>query len=223
MRREKRIWAVVPVKTFARAKTRLAPVLYAEQREELARVMLHDVLATLRQVDELAGVLVVSQDQQAKEIAGRYGAEILNDPFETGPNAAIRLALPALRDLGADAMLVVPADLPQIDADELRRVALALHEGRVVLAPAQRDGGTNLFGCSPPGALEPCFGPQSFEKHVAAAKRAGIEPFVVEAACFSQDLDRPQDVLSFHASSETRTARFLSRAVKTQAPAMCIQ
>ncbi len=223
MRQEKRIWALVPVKTFARAKTRLAPVLDAEQRQELARVMLHDVLATLQQVDELAGVLVVSEDHQAKEIASRYGARTLNDPFETGPNAAIRLALPALRDFGADAMLVVPADLPQIEARELRPIVLALHERRVALAPAQRDGGTNLLGCSPPRAVEPCFGPESFAKHVAAAKRAGIEPLVVEAACFSQDLDRPEDVLSFHVRFETRTARFLSRVLKTQAPAMCMQ
>jgi 2-phospho-L-lactate/phosphoenolpyruvate guanylyltransferase len=223
MRRGKRIWALVPVKTFARAKARLAPVLNAEQREELARVMLHDVLTSLLKVEELAGILVVSQDWQAKDIASRIGARTLNDPFETGPNVAIRLALPVLRDLGADALLVIPADVPQIDADELRPIVHALPQRCVALAPAGRDRGTNLLGCSPLDAIEPCFGPQSFAKHIAAAKRAGIEPLLVDAASFSQDLDRPEDVQTFHARFETNTGRFLRRVLRDEAPATCMQ
>ena len=41
----KQLWAVVPVKSMAQAKQRLAGVLAAHERAALARAMLQDVLA----------------------------------------------------------------------------------------------------------------------------------------------------------------------------------
>jgi len=42
------IWAIVPVKRFVAAKQRLRSVLSQYEREQLAEVMLCDVLAALR-------------------------------------------------------------------------------------------------------------------------------------------------------------------------------
>ena len=39
------IWAVVPVKNFNLAKTRLGGVLQAEERNQLSQAMLQDVLS----------------------------------------------------------------------------------------------------------------------------------------------------------------------------------
>jgi 2-phospho-L-lactate guanylyltransferase len=210
MNEPKRIWAVVPVKSFARAKARLAPLLHVDQRQELARAMLEDVLAALGQVDELSGILLVSGDAGARDIAAAHGGKSIDDPIEDGPNAAIRLALPVLRDWQADAMVVIPCDIPGIEADELSRIVQVLRDASVVLVGAARDGGTNLLGCSPIDAIEPCFGANSFARHVQAAKSAGLEPHIFAAQSLIYDIDRPEDVLQFRARHATKTGLYLS-------------
>jgi 2-phospho-L-lactate guanylyltransferase len=215
MRQRRHIWAVVPVKSFGRAKARLAPLLDPAQREELARAMLQDVLAALQNVDELSGILVVSGDSHAREIAGAHGAGTIDEPFENGPNAAIRLALPVLRATRADAMIIVPADVPQIEPNELRPVLRALSGASVALVPAARDGGTNLLGCSPVDIIDPCFGPNSFAKHMNAAERIGVEPRVFTCDSLAVDIDRPRDILEFRAWRETRAGAYLARVLNS--------
>jgi 2-phospho-L-lactate guanylyltransferase len=210
MNEPKRIWAVVPVKSFARAKARLAPLLHGDQRQELAGAMLEDVLAALRQVDELSGILLVSGDASARDIAAAHGAKSIDDAIEEGPNAAIRLALPVLRAAQANAMVVIPCDIPGIQAADLSRILRVLREASVVLVRATRDGGTNLLGCSPSDAIEPRFGANSFARHVQAAKSAGLEPHIFAAQSLIYDIDRPEDVLRFRARHATKTGAYLS-------------
>ena len=142
----KDIWAVVPVKSFARAKARLAALIDSAQREQLARAMLEDVLAALRKLDDLSGILVVSADRGAKEIARAYGAQTIHDPLEEGPNEAIRLALPLLREVEADAMIVVPSDVPQIEANELMPIIAHL-QARSVIALGQSNRENEQIWC----------------------------------------------------------------------------
>lgn len=215
MSERKPIWAVVPVKSFARAKTRLAPLLDARQREELARAMLNDVLAALQHVNDLSGILVVSRDANARGSADAHGATSINDPFEEGPNVAVRLAFPVLHEAQVDAMIVVPADVPQIEADELRMILRSLRRAPIALAPAARDSGTNLLGCSPVDIIEPCFGPDSFARHIAAAKRIGVEARVVSCESLAHDIDRPKDILDFRARRATRTGAYLDRVLNS--------
>jgi 2-phospho-L-lactate guanylyltransferase len=210
MNEQKCIWAVVPVKSFARAKARLAPLIDSVQREQLARAMLEDVLAGLRKLDELSGILVVSADADAKDIARAKGARSIDDPFENGPNAAVRLALPFLRGVRADAMVVVPSDVPQIEPDELLPVIRSLTAPSIVLVAASRDRGTNLLGCAPIDLVAPCFGASSFAKHVRAAKRAGVEPSVFACRSLIHDIDQPQDISHFRARHETKTGARLA-------------
>jgi 2-phospho-L-lactate guanylyltransferase len=215
MNERTRIWAVVPVKSFARAKARLAPLLDSGQREELACAMLQDVLAALQTVAQLSGTLVVSQDARAQQIARAHGARIVEDRLEEGPNAAIRLAMPLLRDCRADAMVVVPSDLPQIEADELLSILESLRGSCVALVAAAHDGGTNLLGCSPVDIIGPCFGPDSFAKHIKAARRIGTEPQVFSCSSLCHDIDRPEDILEFRARQPTRTGAYVDSVFGT--------
>jgi 2-phospho-L-lactate guanylyltransferase len=211
MNEQRRIWAVVPVKSFARAKARLAALLDPVQREQLARAMLDDVLMGLGKLDELSGILVVSADADARNIARANGAQSVDDPFEDGPNAAVRLALPFLRKVRADAMIVVPSDVPQIEPDELLPIFRSLTAPSIALVAAVRDGGTNVLGCSPIDLIAPCFGVNSFAKHAKAARRAGIEPAVFTCHSLMHDIDQPQDLSHFQAPHQTRTGACLAR------------
>ncbi|GAC1340096.1 MAG: hypothetical protein NVSMB26_28090 [Beijerinckiaceae bacterium] len=204
------VWAVVPIKSFAQAKARLAPLLDAGARAELAGLMARDVLDGLGSLPDLAGIVVVTHDECARALAAERGAIVVDDPAEIGPNEAIRLALPTLTSLGAEAMIVVPSDLPQLDPDDIKRVLDHLGERSVVLVPATRDGGTNILACAPIDLVPPCFGIASLVRHNQAARDAGIAPQIVAPESLLCDIDRPDDLAIFYARrSPTRSQAYL--------------
>ena len=63
------IWAIIPVKPFNRAKSRLAQVLTAEQRAMLSEKMFLHSLDLLSNNDHISGVLVISRDTKALGLA----------------------------------------------------------------------------------------------------------------------------------------------------------
>lgn len=150
-----------PGQSFRQAKMRLAPLLDAGQGAELASLMLADVLASLQHLHQLSGILVVTRDAKAKDIGDAYGARIVDDPVEDGPNAAIRLALPVLRAIAASRMILVPSDVPGLEPEQLRPVIEAFTRPSVALVAAAPDGGTNLLGCAPMNIVVPSFGANS--------------------------------------------------------------
>src|ERR1700753_2235039 len=93
---ENEIWAIVPAKRFSQAKARLASVLTRSERSQLARAMLHDVMAVLSSVEEFAGILVVSGDPFVAEVVRPFGARLVHDVLEAGVNDAVRQGLSAL-------------------------------------------------------------------------------------------------------------------------------
>lgn len=203
--------ALVPAKRFASAKSRLAPLLSAEQRALLSTAMLEDVLAAVSAARGIGGIYVVSAEPLAAGIAARHGAEVIGEEGAEGLNAAILLGAAAVRRRGAGGMLVVPSDVPQVTAGDLAEAALHLGSGRAaVLAPARADGGTNLLGLSPPEMIAPAFGPGSFARHRGALLAAGVAPLVVEGDGIGRDIDRPADLAAFwRARADTRTRAFL--------------
>jgi 2-phospho-L-lactate/phosphoenolpyruvate guanylyltransferase len=211
-----RIWAVVPVKRFSAAKTRLAPVLDGAERAELARLMFEDVLDALRSCQDLfASTLVVTSDAEATLMAQRHGAKIVFDAADRGINAAISQAVQYIcaHENAGDGLVLVPSDMPHVTRNAIEQASIALSaKPSLAIAAATEDRGTNLFACRPADAISPCFGPFSFHRHLVAALQAGL---VVHTFCIpelSLDIDRPEDLRTFLTlKSGTRTRAFLSR------------
>src|SRR5579871_6872770 len=67
------VWALVPAKSFARAKSRLSPILDAQARRDLARSMLEHVLSVLAECPEIAGVMVVTDGDEVADLARARG------------------------------------------------------------------------------------------------------------------------------------------------------
>ena len=86
------ICAIIPVKSFDRAKSRLSALLDKDQREELSRFLLQDTLNTLSLCRELAKIIVVSSDPLAKEITQKLGLECLFQSKDKGVNNAVKYA-----------------------------------------------------------------------------------------------------------------------------------
>lgn len=203
---------VIPVKSFASAKQRLASLLEAHERAALARAMFEDVLDVMAHSPYLAGTLVVTSDVEAAAIARGCGADILAEPDEGGLVPAIRHAARVLCDAGQAGMLMIPADLPMIKHTDIELIVLAHGAApAVTLVAASSDGGTNALVCSPPDAIPVCFGHDSFRVHRHIAQALGLTPKVLTLPRLARDIDRPEDLLAFlEQPSGTRTHAYLS-------------
>jgi 2-phospho-L-lactate/phosphoenolpyruvate guanylyltransferase len=201
------LWAVVPVKDMAHAKQRLAGVLGAAERQGLFAAMLEDVLAALAASEGLAGILVVTRDPQARDLAARYGARVLIEAGNRGHTAASALGAAALAEEGAVGMVQVPADLPLLTAEDIDAVLDAHAQApSITLAPSRDRRGSNAVACSPPDLLPLRFGDDSFYPHLGRARGLGIEPAIVERPGLALDIDTPADLAVFLAAPSATNA-----------------
>jgi 2-phospho-L-lactate guanylyltransferase len=193
--------AVVPLRTIAGGKARLGEALDAEEREALVLGMLRRTLDVLGAWARVRRIHVVSPDPSLGRLIAGGGLSLVAQDGE-GLNQGIRQARTVAQREGAAAMLVVPADLPQLDTTSLDQLleaadaALAAGSGRplVVIAPSDARSGTNALLLSPPDVIEPCFGRASFEAHVRAAASAEASLQVVTDPGLGFDLDTPEDL-----------------------------
>lgn len=164
---------LIPVKTLAHAKGRLAPELQPIQRRLLAIAMLEDVLDAVAATAGLARPVVVSPDREVWRRAAALGCRVVEEqPPADGDggdvNAALRLAAATVADAElAGGLLVVAADLPLADADSLGRVRDALAQAPVVVVPSHDGHGTSVLGWADPAGFSPAFGPDSAARHLS--------------------------------------------------------
>ena len=171
------VWAVIPVKPLRGALRRLTSALEAPVRRELQVAMLTDVLGACAGADGLAGVLVVTSDPDAAALgAAIAGARVVpdHDP-PRGMNAAVARGLVAVAGGGADAALVLTADLPLARPDDIAAILVAgPADPSALLVPSADGTGTNAMLLRPPAALAPRLGPDSYARHTAQAVRRGL-------------------------------------------------
>jgi len=205
------MWAVLPAKDLVDAKTRLADALSPAERRLLFRTMYEDVLIALSETASLDGIAVVTRDPEAGKVAGAYGARLIPEPENQGQTAAIERAAAMLRANGADGMVTIPGDTPLTTAAEIETV-LAAHRGptAMTIVPAHDRRGSNCIAVSPPGLIPFSFGNDSFQPHLAAARKIGVEPRIVELPGIGLDIDTPDDLwMLIERGGETRTHAYL--------------
>ncbi len=193
-------WAIVPVKPFVRAKSRLASVLTPEQREALAERMLRHGLATLSSVPAIAGVMVISRDTKVLAIAREYGAQTVQESGAPELNDALLRATELARLRGATSVLVLPADLPIYTAQDIEELlGLGRYSQTVVLVPDRNEDGTNAMLIKPPALIPYSFGAGSFQRHCDLAKQHGAALKIHRSERLSVDIDTPSDLAFYEA------------------------
>ncbi len=201
------IWAIVPLKPFRQAKSRLAPVLADEERFALSREMLRTVLTALGAVPRVDRTLLVSRDLEALSLGRHLGARTLSERPPIALNQALTQATRAAVGSGASAVLVLPADLPLVTSDDIGAlIDLVDPQPAVVLAPDRRRDGTNALLASPPALIEYAFGQASFDRHRAAALAAGVRLAICDRPGLALDLDLPEDLGLFRQVSGGKAA-----------------
>jgi 2-phospho-L-lactate/phosphoenolpyruvate guanylyltransferase len=203
-------FAIVPIKRFENAKTRLSSILDTDDRIRLSLLMLKDTLQILSAVHSLSQVITVSADKRVGEIAVKYGANLLLEEKERGVNSAVALADSYCMKKAADATMVIPHDLPLLDSTDISKACeLAENESRcIVICPSLRYDGTNMLLRKPPSIIATFYDADSYNMHVKAAIRLGIPVKRLLSKGLVHDIDTPEDALEIM-KEETVTARSL--------------
>ena len=203
---------LIPVKNLSAAKQRLAAVLDQPARTELAQAMLHDVVATLAAWPRRPACALVTGDPFAVDLARQHDLEIIPDPANPGETGAIEMATNICIARGIDSTLVIPADIPLIQAGELEEILNRAPKEGSVLAPAADGRGTNAVLRRPANLFPLRFGNDSFKPHLAAARATGKPSIVLQLPGIAVDVDNPEDLQRLLAHpGETRTQTLLRR------------
>ena len=153
---------VVPVKSLATAKSRLAHA----HPGSLSLAFLQDALEAVRATPAVAEVIVVTGDPDVAAAAAACGARAVDDADHPGINPAA--AWGAANRVGTGGVAVMVSDLPCLTpAACATALRLAGPHPRSFLADA--DGlGTTMWFATAGSDVRTCFGPDSRAAHAAA-------------------------------------------------------
>jgi 2-phospho-L-lactate guanylyltransferase len=199
--------AVLPVKRFSAAKQRLAAGITGGQRRDLAEAMVADVLEAIGRSRAIERTIVVSGDPIAQELAAAAGAEVVPDPEDGGHVEAALAGIARAEADGADRVVLLAGDCPLLDPRELDRLLTGVPGSYVGVVPDRHGTGTNALLLSPPSAIVPAFGEGSRDRHVEAARQAGVPFGLEELPSIELDLDTPADVIALTRELEKSRGR----------------
>lgn len=175
---------VVPLRSFSRAKERLADLVDDHHRVELVRAMAERVIKAAHPT----AVFVVTDDPEVTVWAREQGASVVPDPGQ-GLDGAARAGVDAASKAGHRRAALVHGDLPL--ATDLTPV---LGGDGVRLVPDRRGDGTNVVAVPTDSHFAFAYGPGSFERHRQEAERCGLAVEVIVDPSLAFDLDVPHDV-----------------------------
>jgi 2-phospho-L-lactate guanylyltransferase len=201
---------LLPVKNLGTAKQRLASVLDQPVRTELAQAMLSDVVAA---IVAFAGdqVAFVSSDPFALELAGGYGFQVIRDEANVSETDAIEMATRVCEARGVQSTLVIPGDIPLIEAADLKAIYEASPDSGSVLVPSTDKRGTNAVLRRPASLFPLRFGNDSFMPHLVAAIATDKACIVLSLPAIGLDIDTPEDLRELAQTPGEKRSQLLAR------------
>jgi 2-phospho-L-lactate guanylyltransferase len=189
------IWAIVPVKPLLLGKSRLAAAMAPDARAALNRNLLENTLKVIGTADGIDQTLVTSRDPEALAIAREFGARTLLEESAAQLNGALERATLVARAVSCRAVLVLPADLPLLSAEDVHAFLNELNGApAIAIAPDRHESGTNGLMVAPPSRIAYRFGPSSFQEHTRLALETGARLSILRRPSLALDLDLPEDL-----------------------------
>lgn len=203
----KKTFAVIPVSRFNNAKTRLSPKLSINERENLLKAMLKDVIRALD--GTVDNIIVVSSDDDVLYYMENFNVETLKEIGNTGLNCGLTQAM-VYASKSCDNVLIVPSDVPLIKKNLVKELLANGEEYNVVIAPA-KGGGTNALLC-PAQDFSMKFGDYSFFEHIKEAKEKNLTYTIFDSFYLSLDVNTAEDLgeIMLH-GSETDASKYLRK------------
>ncbi len=207
-------WAIIPVKPLQESKSRLSHLLSPAERSELTSGMLIRTLRALHQTRSIHRTLVVSHDSAVLKLARRHGATSFNEGARRGLNVAVSRATQVVSLRGAAAVLILPADLPFVAADDVGLFVRArpevTQESLMIVCPDHDNAGTNALLLAPPLPFTFHFGPGSYDEHRREGQLRGRTVLTLRVPGFQFDLDTERDWRTYQLIQRQIAARPLS-------------
>ena len=197
--------AIVPVGSLDGAKSRLGAVLDAEERLDLTLRLARATIAAAVAAERVDDVIVITPDDTIRALALELGARPILQR-DNGLNHGLAAARDEAIAAGAEAILILPIDLPGVTPAAIDAVAASLddpHRPLVAIVPDRHGRGTNALLIAPPAAIDLCYGGSSAIAHQAGARTAGARLVVLDGP-LALDLDTPDDLLLAEATLGTR-------------------
>ncbi len=182
------------MRSFAHGKARLAGVLDEAARATLARTMADRVV-------DAAGtrpVVVVSSAPDVVTWASARRLQIVDDPGTL--DAAADAGRVWARAAGLARVVVVHADLPF--ATSLDTVAGDGEPAVAIVVPDHRDDGTPVLSLPVATPFAFSYGPGSAARHIAEARRRGLDVRVLRDPALGFDVDVEDDLRTLEALRE---------------------
>lgn len=189
------LWAILPVKPLRSGKSRLSKVLSDDERAALNQNLLLNSLTVLSSLEQIDTILVVSRDPAVLTIARDYRAKTVLENGNPELNTALKRASLVAQTYLAQEIMVIPADLPLLQKVDLEQ--FLDHAGKppeLLIAPDRRKDGTNCLYINPADLIQFCYGPGSFQKHIALGTKANARIEVINNESLALDLDLPEDL-----------------------------
>ncbi len=207
-----RIGAIIPVKTFSRAKTRLG--LAPEKTEQICKLMLESVLGSVTKSDVIEKTVLVSKDEKALDIGKKFGAHGIYDESEQGVNSAVLLADNYFAKEGFDGTIVFPQDIPLMQSDDISALYQMRTSDRCVLVvPSRKFDGTNALFRTPPGVMETHYDEDSYKIHLSTAEKRNASSSLVLIRRMMLDIDDQSDLNFILSFSDTVIANSLRKVL----------
>ena len=187
---------LIPVKSFREAKKRLALHFSPSDRAALAEALLDDFFRVVEGVQGIKRIFVVSSEPVALERARALGWETIPETEQRSESDSVDAASHYCAEQGVRALLRLPVDIPLAQARDIEAIFGELHPSPAAVLIPSRDGtGTNALLRTPPALFPSRFGPNSFEKHLAEARRCSASVRILRNPRLELDVDDWEDFL----------------------------
>jgi len=188
-----KIAAIIPVKTFSNAKTRLD--LSPHQIEDLCKVMLEEILYTISIYPQIEKIIMVTKEKKAIEIGKKFNTITIIDEKEESVNSAVALADKYLLENGFDASIVFPQDIPYIKTQDIDfMLNYKMPPNFAIVVPSRRFDGTNALVRMPTDLMKTHYDEDSYKIHINTAKEHTLNVAMVFVKRIMWDVDNIEDL-----------------------------
>ena len=188
-----KIAAIIPVKTFLNAKTRLD--LSSEKVESLCKIMLEEILHTLSKSTKIEKVIMITKEEKAIEIGEKFNTVIIMDEKEEGVNQAVSLADEYLLENNFNASIVFPQDIPFMKTQDIDfMLKHQMHPNFAIIVPSRKFDGTNALVRMPIDLMKTHYDNDSYRNHMLTAKEKTLNVAMLFVKRIMCDVDDQNDL-----------------------------
>ncbi len=188
-----KIAAIIPVKTFSNAKTRLD--LSPQKIEGLCKIMLEEILHIISISPQIEKTILVTKEEKAIEIGKKFNVVIIRDEKEESVNSAVALADKYLLENKFDASIVFPQDIPYIKTQDIDFMLKYMAQPNfAIIIPSRRFDGTNALVRMPIDLMKTHYDEDSYKIHMNTAKEHTLNVAMVFVKRIMWDVDNKEDL-----------------------------